>query len=148
MSHYLGYNAMDDFFPSMALKPNPQCADANCVEKQAEWQERERLEPKEVVVEVSEEEVTHEDNEWHIELVEEEAEPVAKGVKAPASATVELAEGLELAYDAPDVDEGVVESVETVESTVESTVDSTVESTGGGGEEQSLEELMAQMKSI
>merc|ERR1719309_871139 len=39
VSHYLGYNAMDDFFPSMALKPNPQCDDGNCVKRQKEWEE-------------------------------------------------------------------------------------------------------------
>merc|ERR1719369_1678279 len=141
VSHYLGYNAMDDFFPSMALKPNPQCDDNHCVKRQAEWQEKERLKPKEEVVEEVEE-VTHEDNEWHIELVEEDGpalgevtlEEIKDSVavtKTLLPASIELVEGLELAYDAPDADDGGVESVQ---STV--------------GEEQSLEELMAQMKGI
>ena len=145
VSHYLGYNAMDDFFPSMALKPNPQCDDNHCVKRQAEWQEKERLRPKEEVVEVVEE-VTHEDNEWHIELVEEDApapvgEPEIRTETSPVpflmmpeAPTVELEEGLEFAYDAPDVVEGDAEAVETVESS--------------GVEGQSLEELMAQMKGI
>merc|ERR1739844_658866 len=55
VSHYLGYNAMEDFFPSMSLKPNPRCDDANCVKKQAEWREKERLEPKEEAKEDEEE---------------------------------------------------------------------------------------------
>jgi len=160
VSHYLGYNAMEDFFPSMSLKPNPGCDDANCVKKQAEWREKERLEPKEEAKEEVEEEVTHEDNEWHIELVVDEEEddaPATSGdagletdaagvgddayssdattvIKASAAPTNELAEGLELAYDAPDVDDCSVETIETVEIPA--------------GGEQSLEELMAQMKSI
>ena len=145
VSHYLGYNAMEDFFPSMALKPNPQCDDANCVKKQTEWAEAERLKPRaEAVEEV--EEVTHEDNEWHIELVEDDQEdggggdvdaaPAASPAPAAAvtikAAPVELAEGLEYSYDAPEVDDVGAESAETTEN--------------GGG--QSLEELMAQIKSI
>merc|ERR1712168_1794390 len=85
-SHYLGYNAMEDFFPSMSLKPNPGCDDANCVKKQAEWREKERLEPKEEAKEEVEEEVTHEDNEWHIELVVEEEE----GLSASGDAGIEI----------------------------------------------------------
>lgn len=130
VSHYLGYNAMDDFFPSMALKPNPQCDDNNCVKRQAEFQEQERLNPKEEVVEEVEE-VIHEDNEWHIELVEEDEPTQADVGVAPTTKTEELAEGLELAYDAPEVTENGVEPVE-----------------AEGGDGQSLEDLMAQMKSI
>jgi ubiquitin-like modifier-activating enzyme 5 len=31
---YLGYNAMVDFFPTMALKPNPDCDDYFCRQQQ------------------------------------------------------------------------------------------------------------------
>lgn len=34
VSYYLGYNAMEDFFPSMAMKPNPQCNDRHCRRQQ------------------------------------------------------------------------------------------------------------------
>ena len=30
VSHYLGYNALEDFFPRMAMKPNPECGDTLC----------------------------------------------------------------------------------------------------------------------
>ena len=101
VSHYLGYNALDDFFPTMALKPNPQCDDRNCVKRQEEWQEQERLRPKEEAVEEKEEEVVHEDNEWHIELVADEGEENAATVAAPVDHAPELAEGVEVAYDLP-----------------------------------------------
>lgn len=37
-SHYLGYNALKDFFPSMSMKPNPNCDENNCRLRQAEYQ--------------------------------------------------------------------------------------------------------------
>ncbi|KAG7264562.1 hypothetical protein CRUP_019970 [Coryphaenoides rupestris] len=42
VSHYLGYNAMKDFFPSMAMKPNPHCDHAHCRRQQLEYQVRVR----------------------------------------------------------------------------------------------------------
>lgn len=37
VSYYLGYNAMQDFFPSMAMKANPQCNDRHCRRQQEEY---------------------------------------------------------------------------------------------------------------
>lgn len=34
VSYYLGYNAMQDFFPTMSLKPNPTCNDRYCRQQQ------------------------------------------------------------------------------------------------------------------
>lgn len=34
VSYYLGYNAMQDFFPTMAMKANPQCNDSHCRKQQ------------------------------------------------------------------------------------------------------------------
>lgn len=38
VSDYVGYNAMEDFFPSYSMKPNPQCDNSECVKKQAIYQ--------------------------------------------------------------------------------------------------------------
>ena len=38
VSYYLGYNAMQDFFPSMMLKPNPACEEKVCHQRQKEYQ--------------------------------------------------------------------------------------------------------------
>lgn len=37
VSYYLGYNAMQDFFPTMAMKANPQCNDSFCRTQQEEY---------------------------------------------------------------------------------------------------------------
>jgi len=37
VSYYLGYNAMQDFFPTMSMKPNPQCSDQNCRKQQENY---------------------------------------------------------------------------------------------------------------
>ncbi|KAG1953837.1 ubiquitin-like modifier-activating enzyme [Pimephales promelas] len=63
VSYYLGYNAMQDFFPSMAMKANPQCDNAYCRRQQEEYKKKEAERPKQEVEE-QEEEVVHEDNEW------------------------------------------------------------------------------------
>merc|ERR1719445_2214180 len=36
VSHYLGYNAMDDFFPKYSMKPNPDCDEYHCKKRQEE----------------------------------------------------------------------------------------------------------------
>lgn len=37
VSYYLGYNAMQDFFPTMTMKANPQCNDRHCRQQQDEY---------------------------------------------------------------------------------------------------------------
>merc|ERR1719154_501010 len=62
VSHYLGYNAMLDFFPTMSMKPNPGCDEYHCRKRQ-EIRAREVADmPEEVVVEQEEEAVVHEEN--------------------------------------------------------------------------------------
>ena len=41
VTHYLGYNALLDFFPTMSLKPNESCSDSFCVKRQHEFKARE-----------------------------------------------------------------------------------------------------------
>lgn len=124
VSDYLGYNALDDFFPRISLKPNPTCTDNWCMKQQAIAAAR----PKAVVVEeeVVDDGPLHESNEFGIELVDE-SKPVTVPVKATAK---EDKSGLKLAYDAPD--EGVPGDA-----------DNTV-----NVDDVSLEELMKQMNSI
>ncbi|XP_038585180.1 ubiquitin-like modifier-activating enzyme 5 isoform X1 [Micropterus salmoides] len=124
VSYYLGYNAMQDFFPTMAMKANPQCNDRYCRRQQEEYKKKEAERPKVEVVQ-EEEEVVHEDNEWGIELVSEMTDPELQA----ASGTVpDLPEGITVAYTIP------------AESTASG---ETVEDT-----EQSLEDLMAQMRKL
>ncbi|XP_068245113.1 ubiquitin-like modifier-activating enzyme 5 isoform X1 [Palaemon carinicauda] len=126
VSFYLGYNALVDFFPTMKMRPNPHCDDNWCRKRQAEYAEKKANEPVEEKKEEKEEEVVHEDNDWGICLVDDDAGEAS--VEGAAQITG-LAEGITLAYERPaptSADSG---------NTVE--VDNT-----------SLDDLMAQMKAI
>ncbi|XP_015263066.1 PREDICTED: ubiquitin-like modifier-activating enzyme 5 [Gekko japonicus] len=128
VSFYLGYNAMQDFFPTMAMKPNPQCDDRNCRKQQEEYKKKVAASPKEDnFVEEEEEEIVHEENDWGIELVSEVSEEELKAASGPAP---DLPEGITLAYTIPDKEQNSIDGATVTES------------------EESLEELMAKMKSI
>ncbi|KAK2488595.1 hypothetical protein MC885_011073 [Smutsia gigantea] len=126
VSFYLGYNAMQDFFPTMSMKPNPQCDDRNCRKQQDEYQKRVAALPKQEVVH-EEATVTHEDNEWGIELVSEVSEEELKNSSGPVP---DLPEGITVAYTIPKKENDSVSEV-------------TVEDSG-----ESLEDLMAKMKNM
>ncbi|XP_065834446.1 ubiquitin-like modifier-activating enzyme 5 [Oscarella lobularis] len=122
VSHYVGYNAMQDFFPSMSMKPNPGCSDANCQKRQTEYQELEAAKPKEVSEEKKEEKIVHESNDWGICVVDEDN---------PVEDNPDVAEGIKVAYTIPDKNE-------TKDQGDEVTVE----------DDQSLDDLMKQMKSL
>lgn len=62
VSYYLGYNAMEDFFPQMTLKPNPNCDDTHCRQRQEEYKQKPKsLENPSKIIE---EKPIHEDNKW------------------------------------------------------------------------------------
>ncbi|XP_048866426.1 ubiquitin-like modifier-activating enzyme 5 isoform X2 [Brienomyrus brachyistius] len=126
VSHYLGYNAMQDFFPSMSMKANPQCEDRYCRRRQEEFRKKEVERPKQEVVE-EEEQVVHEENEWGIELVSEVTEEELKAASGPVP---DLPEGITVAYTIPE---------EATPGPDEDTVPET---------DQSLEDLMAQMRQM
>lgn len=123
VSDYLGYNAMNDFFPKMTLKPNTQCDDRHCLARQKEFAAKPKPVKEEVVEETNEQ--LHDDNEWGIELVDDsQPEEVAKPTEAS-----NVTEGLRLAYEAPVQDDTA--SANTVSAA-----------------DVNLEDLMAQMKSM
>uniref|UniRef100_A0A803W407 Ubiquitin-like modifier-activating enzyme 5 n=2 Tax=Ficedula albicollis TaxID=59894 RepID=A0A803W407_FICAL len=126
VSYYLGYNAMQDFFPTMSMKPNPQCSDHNCRKQQENYKKKEAARPKEEVIE-KEEEIVHEDNDWGIELVSEISEDELKAASGPVP---ELPEGISVAYTIPDKEENLIIGETVAES------------------EESLEELMAKMRNM
>ncbi|EDW07638.1 ubiquitin-like modifier-activating enzyme 5 [Drosophila mojavensis] len=128
VSDYLGYNALNDFFPKMTLKPNAECDDRYCLQRQKEFQARPQ--PKEQQIdEVVSNEPLHASNDWGIELVAEDAP-----VEQQTTNTTNVASGLRLAYEAPDkVDVNQSESAAVVNA---------------GLPETSLDDLMAQMKSM
>jgi len=76
-SYYLGYNAMDDFFPRWEMKPNEECTNELCVKRQGEYREIEEKKPKKKEEEEEskqEQKVIHEENDWGISLVDSDEE--------------------------------------------------------------------------
>jgi len=118
VSHYLGYNAMLDFFPTMSMKPNPSCDEYHCKKRQEARAKELAAQPQVEVEGVKEEEaVVHEDNEWGISLVAEDEGDVGAG------GSQEVAAGITTAYsykpaagqeeeDVPDQAEDEGESLE------------------------------------
>ena len=123
VSHYLGYNAMLDFFPTMSMKPNPNCDEYHCKKRQEERARQLAENPEVVELDVEEEAVVHEDNEWGISLVDEDVGDVGAG------GSQEVATGISTAYS--------------YKAPAEDVPDEAPEDTGDSGE--SLEELMAKM---
>lgn len=120
VTNYLGYSALTDFFPTMNLKPNPQCEDSNCRLRQKEFQSK----PKPEKISVAEEEnegPLHEENQWGICLVDE---------SSPEKCETDITKGISLAYTVSDQE---ADNVGTEVSTTD---------------DISLEELMSTMKTI
>ncbi|XP_034948470.1 ubiquitin-like modifier-activating enzyme 5 [Chelonus insularis] len=93
-SYYLGYNAMQDFFPSMTLRPNPNCDDTFCRQRQKDYQ---AIPKEELAVEATEDATPlHEDNEWGISLIDETPEVLEEN---PVS--TQLCQGVRQAYTIP-----------------------------------------------
>ncbi|BFZ21745.1 hypothetical protein BsWGS_24784 [Bradybaena similaris] len=127
VSYYLGYNALQDFFPTMRLRPNPGCDDTYCQKQQRLFQEREAAKPKEEVSAPQVEEVVvHDENEWSIEIVSETTEEESKAAEGERPV---LTEGVTVAYTKPATQ--VDDKTDFVPST-----------------ELSIEDLMKQMQSL
>lgn len=126
VTRYLGYNALQDFFPSYAMKPNPSCDESFCLKRQKEF----ALADKPAIVAQVEEEtaVLHESNEWEISVIDE---TVAE------EENLEVAQGIALSYARP------VEVAVKGDRTGAPSVTTTTTAS-----EPSLEELMAQMKRL
>ncbi|XP_037076538.1 ubiquitin-like modifier-activating enzyme 5 [Pollicipes pollicipes] len=129
VTHYLGYSALQDFFPTMSMKPNPTCDDYHCRERRREFLEREASKPKQEIVEEAAPEVLHEDNDWGISLVEE---------TAPEEAEPELVQGVRLAYSRPDQPPPSAEPQSAPAADPEA----------GAADQTSLDDLRAQMMAL
>lgn len=106
VADYLGYNALRDFFPTMSMKPNPQCTNRHCVLRQQEYHAR----PKPAAESAREAEpqaVVHEDNEWGIEVEDASSASAAAAATGPA-----LPAGLTFAHEAPTGDAATAPQVE------------------------------------
>eukprot|EP01089_Gocevia_fonbrunei_P003193 TRINITY_DN130_c0_g1_i2.p1 TRINITY_DN130_c0_g1~~TRINITY_DN130_c0_g1_i2.p1 ORF type:complete len:282 (+),score=39.48 TRINITY_DN130_c0_g1_i2:62-907(+) len=85
VSYYLGYNAMEDFFPKWEMKPNDSCTNSLCAQRQKEYEEFTKANPKIAIQEDSHEtKIVHEANDWGITLVDEneDTEPSLEGTES------------------------------------------------------------------
>ncbi|CAI9283765.1 unnamed protein product [Lactuca saligna] len=76
VSPYLGYNALKDYFPTMSMKPNPQCSNGPCLERQKEYMvvkpARDAAAKAKMEEELSTIEIPiHAENEWNISVVDD-----------------------------------------------------------------------------
>ena len=131
---------MSDFFPTMEMKPNPQCTNKKCKKRQTEYQklihsksylEKVRIAEEERLRIEAEEKAKplHDDNEWNIEVVDEDASVI---VNADSSINKDLPSGLK--YEMP-----VAENEEENEESVE--VD-------GEADDLGLDDLMSELENI
>lgn len=93
VSDYVGYNALLDFFPTMSMKPNTECSDSCCRGNQKEFLENVKNENQTIVETPQQEEISTE-NEWGIEIVQDNAGDIDDEES-------HLAEGLKTAYTMP-----------------------------------------------
>lgn len=96
VSDFLGYNALQNYFPSYTLRPNVSCANQHCRLAQVEYQKRKALEPQKPVKK-EETKVVHEDNEWGITLEGDSEQPsvISDAPAAPSN----LPEGLQYRFE-------------------------------------------------
>ncbi|XP_068687550.1 ubiquitin-like modifier-activating enzyme 5 isoform X2 [Montipora foliosa] len=133
VSYYLGYNAMQDFFPTMTLKPNPACEEMICQQRQREYQESEdeKQENEEKAGSTEGDEIKHEDNEWGITLIGE----TAKGEDEDDDLSQELVAGVQRAYSKKKPTRKISQEISS-------------EGQISADDELSVEDLMKKLKSI
>ncbi len=106
VSHYLGYSALKDFFPTMEIRASPGCANALCRARQGEWAAgaAERGAAAAVAAAAAaaaETAPVHEENEWGIEVEAEAAQEGGSGAgpAAESAASSALPEGLRFEHE-------------------------------------------------
>ncbi|KAK1294546.1 Ubiquitin-like modifier-activating enzyme 5 [Acorus calamus] len=91
-----GYNALKDYFPTMEMRPNPQCSNLACLERQKEYDlakpAREAAAKAKMEAESSSmiEYPVHIDNEWNISVVDDNEADISTSSKS----TVSIPDGL------------------------------------------------------
>jgi len=81
VSMYLGYNAMDDYFPTMMLTPSTTCPNYKCVELQTKyegWDMVSAVMPWKAAAAAATIEVVHEENDWGLTCDDEEPSTAAQ----------------------------------------------------------------------
>eukprot|EP01025_Chloroclados_australasicus_P044121 TRINITY_DN47579_c0_g1_i2.p1 TRINITY_DN47579_c0_g1~~TRINITY_DN47579_c0_g1_i2.p1 ORF type:complete len:468 (+),score=73.48 TRINITY_DN47579_c0_g1_i2:104-1507(+) len=91
VTRYLGYNSLQDFFPTMEVKPNAECGNSACLESQKLYQQYvqspEYIEKKRLaeLEKQQQEGPLHTDNEWGIEVAPDDEDQSQNRVPASES---------------------------------------------------------------
>lgn len=133
VSDYLGYSAIKDFFPTMTLRPNPNCSDSWCIRRQRDASKRDAetaAVAKQQEADKDEDELSdpHPDNEWGISVIDDPADAETAINQSPNDQTP-LVDGVRFAYE------------ENKDKSAKS--EDTVKDTGAD-----LHDLMAQLKQL
>lgn len=146
VSPYLGYNALDDFFPTWSMKPNPDCTDQFCIERQKDYAEKlcKELESEAKKVTNLETQVVESpiENEFGIELVESYEEK---------EESLQVTKGLQFAYSVPKQNLSKEHDRKPIADDNEDKDDDTLDRGAEQvvvGEDESLDALMAELKKI
>lgn len=102
VSHYLGYSAMQDYFPSMTLRPNPDCDDQHCRKRQSDFQRIQAERAAQAERNVSESAplqhtAVPQENEWGICVMDETSDQA----QHPPVGEPQLPDGVSFAYSRP-----------------------------------------------
>ncbi|GBF87302.1 ubiquitin-like modifier-activating enzyme 5 [Raphidocelis subcapitata] len=110
VTRYLGYSSLKDYFPSMEIKPSAGCVNGRCIAAQRDHQERinspeaiaaAAAAAAEAAAAAAAEGPVHEENDWGIEVVGEQAEEAAgPAAAAAAAAAAALPEGVQFSMPA------------------------------------------------
>ncbi|KAF6150088.1 hypothetical protein GIB67_002870 [Kingdonia uniflora] len=97
VSPYLGYNALKDYFPTMEMKPNPQCSNSSCLERQREYalvkpaKDAAAKAKMEAEASSTPDLPVHEDNDWNISVVDDDSDTERRDIHISSDS---LPEGL------------------------------------------------------
>ncbi|XP_006647275.2 ubiquitin-like modifier-activating enzyme 5 [Oryza brachyantha] len=136
VSPYLGYNSLKDYFPTMEMKPNPQCSNPACVQRQKEYMQSKpardaaaKAKMEAEAAAVADECPVHLDNDWNISVVDD---------SDTATASI-------LSTGADSLPEGLVRELPTADSYQEPVVPVT---SGAIDDDLDLEELQRQLDAL
>ncbi|XP_047332874.1 ubiquitin-like modifier-activating enzyme 5 [Impatiens glandulifera] len=116
-SRYLGYNALKDYFPTMEMKPNTQCSNMACMDRQKEYTLAKpardaaiKAKEAEAALTIVDDSPLHVDNEWEISVLDDTEEDMADLKSSDA-----LPEGIVHELPVSDSYQKIVPDEETVE---------------------------------
>ncbi|XP_074317199.1 ubiquitin-like modifier-activating enzyme 5 [Silene latifolia] len=134
VSRYLGYNALKDYFPTMEMKPNLQCQNSACLERQKEYMiakpERDAAAKAKMEAEalLAPEGPLHDDNEWNISVDDD---------STPEGSTSQIADALP---------EGLVHELPAADAYIATPVSE--QDTKGADSADDLDELRKQLEAL